>query len=163
MLWLICLYVSGIKDTTWETAAKNGPEIRTTMAKSTNGQNNTRGKCMLPWDGSYKVVAKADSDKIRGKWFIFALLAWSCTWIIKKRGKKNLKFTWFMSRKKADDLKLVGTWRNWLFSDFTKCLQQMQGHVLIKNCWGQCCSVRLLLIAEVLQSPFRSIKPTSKF
>lgn len=38
MLWPISPFVSGIKDTTWEVAVKNGSEIQMTMAKTLMGR-----------------------------------------------------------------------------------------------------------------------------
>ncbi len=44
VLQLICLCVASIKDTALESAVKRNPEIQMTMAKSTNGLDNDRGR-----------------------------------------------------------------------------------------------------------------------
>jgi len=76
-----------------------------TIEKSANGQNNNRGECMLSWDGSQKVVAMADGEKIGLKWFILpfwhetALDMWTkCC----KEGNNLFEFTWLLSGDKGE-------------------------------------------------------------
>lgn len=56
VLLLIRLYVLSIKDATWESAIKKSPEFQITMAKSTNGQDNDRGRVSAALRGTAEIA-----------------------------------------------------------------------------------------------------------